>query len=57
VSVQGPKLAIVVALLLAQDVLAECVVRYGKVAVKELGEWIVNRCTTSKDLGVVGVEI
>ncbi len=56
-SVQGPKLAIVVALLLAQDVLAECVVRYGKVAVKELGEWIVNRCTTSKDLGVVGVEI
>ncbi len=36
--VQGPELAVVVALLLAENVLAERVVGNGQVAVKELGE-------------------
>ena len=55
--VRGPKLPFVVALLLAQDVLAERVIGDREVATKELGEWIINGGATSKDLGIVCVEI
>jgi hypothetical protein len=50
VGVQGPLLSIMITLLLAQNVLAKCVVLDGEIAIKQLQEWVVDGSTASQDL-------
>jgi hypothetical protein len=55
--VDGAQFAIVVALLLAQDVLLEGIVRDGKITVKELGKRVINGGTAHENLGVICIKI
>ena len=46
-----------VTLLFPFDILIESGVRYGKIAITELGKRVIHRGSASNDLGIVGVEV
>jgi hypothetical protein len=46
-----------VMLLFSFDILVESDVGYGEIAVKELDKWVINRGSTSDDLGIVCNEV
>ncbi len=46
-----------VTLLFPFDILVESGVRHGKIAIEELGKWVIHCGSTSDDLGIVCVKL